>query len=276
MTWVRVRFYVPPDKQDIALAFLSDSPFSAFEEKEEWLDAYALEKEWTPEWERSYREGDHWPWRFFEVTALPDENWNLKWEQHFDPVILRPFCAVRAPFHAAIGDVRYEIVILPAMAFGTGHHATTKMMLQGMQGLEWHGKRVLDFGAGTGVLAILAAMMGADSVDAVEVEAPACESALGNVIRNGVEDRVRILHGDANAIPDRRYDFILANINTHIILQDARTLWEHLTPGGILGISGFLDRDRDTMINAMEGMGLRMLHAFRESDWLAQWWHKPE
>lgn len=275
MTWTRVRFLIPEEQQELALALLADLPFSAFEEGPEYLDAYAQTADCTPELLASLEPGPDSLWTALDIGEMPDENWNSLWESHFDPVILEPFCAIRATFHEPIPGVQYEIVIQPEMAFGTGHHATTRMMLQAVADLNTEGRRVLDFGAGTAVLAILAALRGAKTADAVEIEGPACDSARDNVTRNGVADRVRIIHGDAAAIPAGTYDLILANINRNVLLAERASLNNHLAPGGIIVMSGFLVSDREVLVQGMSALGWQLLEEDQDLDWLAQRWQKP-
>jgi ribosomal protein L11 methyltransferase len=275
MTWTRVRFTLPSAQQEIAMALLADLPFSAFQESEEFLDAYAPTADCNPALRASLQPGPGVLWTAVEWEELPDENWNSRWESHFDPVILAPFCAIRAIFHQPVPGVTHEIVIQPEMAFGTGHHATTRMMLAGMQDLDFRGKRVLDFGAGTAVLAILAARLGASQVDAVEIEGPACESARENVIRNGVAGQVQVIHGDGHAIPGPTYDLVLANINRNVLVAESRTLDQWMAPGGIAVLSGFLVSDREVLAGAVTALGWTILREDRELDWLAQRWQKP-
>jgi ribosomal protein L11 methyltransferase len=275
MTWTRVRFTVPAARQEIALAMLADQPFSAFQEGDEYLDAYGLTRDCTTAVLEAVRPGPGVPWTAIQSEELPDENWNSRWESHFDPVILAPFCAIRATFHSPVPDVAHEIVIQPEMAFGTGHHATTRMMLANMANLDIRKRRVLDFGSGTAVLAILAARLGALEVDAVEIEGPACESARANLVRNGVEERVRIIHGDSNAIPGKSYDLVLANINRNVLVDESQTLDQCMTSGGIAVLSGFLVNDRETLIGVMSAVGWTLLGEDQELDWLAQRWQKP-
>lgn len=274
MGWIRAEFLVPADGHDMAIAMISDLPFSAFSEEGGNLAAYANEEDWDPGIESELQEMTGPYWKEFSIVHLPDENWNKRWEENFDPVIIPGYCAVRATFHDPFPDVEFDIVIQPEMAFGTGHHATTRMMLEGMRPITIEGKVVLDLGAGTAVLGILAALRGASLVDAVEIEGPACDSARRNIRMNGVEGLVEVIHGGLESIPDREYDVLLANINRNVLMQAVPALYPKLRPGAIIGWSGFLQSDVEVMDRLAESLGLEPLVEDRTLDWVAQWWKK--
>lgn len=275
MGWIRAEFSVPSDGHDLAIAMIADLPFSAFADEEGKLAAYANETDWHEDLEATLQEMTGTYWSKFAITHLPDENWNKRWEEHFDPVIIPGYCAVRATFHPPVEDVEHDIVIQPEMAFGTGHHATTRMMLEGMRRVELEGRTVLDLGAGTAVLGIMAALRGAGWVDAVEIEGPACESARNNVRMNGVEGKVHVIHGGLESVPEKEYDVLLANINRNVLLEAIPALYPMLRSGAVVGWSGFLQSDLPVMDAAARSLGLQPLAEDRVQDWAAQWWTKP-
>ncbi|HRW75593.1 MAG: 50S ribosomal protein L11 methyltransferase [Lewinellaceae bacterium] len=276
MTWKVVKFLAGVDQREIALAILAEYPFTAFQETEDGLEAYISAVDWTADLQEAlHREqGPHWT--SFSVSEMADQNWNQLWESNFEPVDLAPFCVIRAVFHEPRPDVLHDLVIQPERAFGTGHHATTRMMVQGLEHLELGGKSVLDFGAGTAVLAILAARLGAGRVTAVEIEEPACISAQSNVERNGVEDRVTIVQGDLHAVPGLKYHLILANINRNVLLESISTLDQHLWPGGRIGLSGYLPQDCPMLEESCQRAGWQLERTTTDTGWIAQWWLKPE
>lgn len=274
MAWIHVHFDVSEDRQEIALAMLSELPFSMFEEKPDGLHAFSSEEDWDEDMVAVLdRFGDAY-WTGYVIKVEADQNWNEVWESNFNPVVFEDFCAVRAIFHAPIQGVKHELIIQPEMAFGTGHHATTMMMIRGMATLDIADVRVLDFGAGTAILAMLAAKLGASEVDAVEIEAPACESAQRNLIRNQVENIVTIFHGDITSIPDKNYDLILANINRNVLLESLSALNSKLNPGGILGISGFLVEDVPLFEKLTADLPWFLIRSDQEGNWVALWWEK--
>ncbi len=276
MTWMLVSVQVARENRDIALAFLGEYAFHAFEETDSGLNAYIASSSWTPALVQKLHELEGRFWASFTVEELPDQNWNSLWESNFDPVDLSPFCVIRALFHEPRPDVRFDLVIQPERAFGTGHHATTRMMVLGLKELPLTAARVLDFGAGTAVLAILAAKLGAAQVDAVEIEGPACTSAEANIARNGVADQVTMIEGDLTHIPPKQYDLILANINRNVLLESIPTLHAHLLPGGRIGMSGYLPRDRDILASSIQPLGWQLEDTREDSGWISQWWRKPK
>ena len=154
MAYVEIRFIEPSEEtSNILIAILSDLQYEGFEEEQNILKAFISKPSFNEERLKELAEQFQLN---YSVTELPDTNWNKVWESNFQPVIVENFCVVRAGFHEPVKDVEHEIIITPKMSFGTGHHATTYMMLQQMQDIDFQGKRVLDFGTGTGVLAILA------------------------------------------------------------------------------------------------------------------------
>lgn len=186
----------------------------------------------------------------YEVRPMEDKNWNEEWEKQHKPVLVEDFCWVRAPFHPHRDDVEFEIEIEPKMSFGTAHHATTYMMLTLLRDESIRGRRVLDMGSGTAVLAILAAKKGASYVEAVDVDEWAYRNAVENCERNDVR-HINCVLGDASIlaggaecdVPHSHFDLIIANINRNILLRDMSAYVGVLNPGGIILFSGFYEAD---------------------------------
>ncbi len=199
--------------------------------------------------------------------TIREENWNALWESSFDPVIIPGRVAVRAGFHEPVAGVAYEIVITPKMSFGTGHHATTWMMMDMMFGIDCKGLRVLDFGAGTGILAILAEKMGAAHIDAVDLDSWCIENMEENLQLNHA---ARISVQQSDRLPENEtYDIILANINRNFLLEHARGLISLLNPGGLLLLSGFLEDDETDITNAYLPLGSQVLVRRERNKWAA-------
>ncbi|WP_274957283.1 50S ribosomal protein L11 methyltransferase [Millionella massiliensis] len=192
----------------------------------------------------------------YEREEIQQQNWNAEWESQFEPISIQGgTCYIRAPFHPA-HSAPYEIVIMPKMSFGTGHHATTYLMAEQMLALDFNGASVLDMGSGTGILSILAAMRGAVVVDAVDIDEWAYENCLENIQTNNVQTVVCPILGDVSAIHGKVYDIILANINRNILLNDMAQYTESLRKGGLLLVSGILDLDVDTLVGHARKLGL--------------------
>nr|WP_256366174.1 50S ribosomal protein L11 methyltransferase [Lewinella sp. W8] len=252
----------------ILIAFLGDAGFDSFEETDAGLSAFALSAD-HERWVRVL-EGLRATYPFdYRFAELPEKNWNAVWESQFQPLSVADRLFIRADFHDPHPDISQELVITPKMAFGTGHHATTYMMCELLLEHPPAGVRVLDYGSGTGVLAILAARLGAGPVDAVDIEAPSAENTAENARRNDVTLR-HIIHGTLDDVPDGPpYDLILANINRNVILATADTLYERLEPGGRALFSGILAKDESLLVHHLTQLGFRHLETRQREDWRA-------
>lgn len=197
---------------------------------------------------------------------MPARNWNAEWEKSFQPVEVGNKVRIRADFHAGASGFEHELIITPRMAFGTGHHATTRMMVKAMLDVDLKDKRVCDLGCGTGVLAILAERMGASSVVAIDIDPDVMENGCENVARNNCE-RIVVETGDAKAMGDRRFDAILANIERNILLDAMQLMYDALLPGGLLFLSGFVVTDRHMLIQRAKEVGLTIHERINEGDW---------
>ena len=228
-----------PSLQEILIALLPALGYDGFEQQDFALQAFLPEDQFDAAALGSLLEQQGAP--AYTTTLLKERNWNEEWEKSFEPVRVGDFCAIRAHFHTPIPGVAHELIITPKMSFGTGHHATTYMMLDGMQHLDFHGRRVLDFGTGTGVLAILAERLGASQVIAVDNDDWSIENARENVAANHCT-RITVLKADS-VPPSGPFHIILANINKHIILGQLPTLEQQLAPGGVILLSGLLEND---------------------------------
>lgn len=241
---------------EIVTALLADFPFESFAEESGVLKAY-LPKEAL----YGCKEEVDAVLAGFGVTGaayieIETQNWNALWESNFEPVEVDGACTIRAPFSPA-PERGLDIVIMPKMSFGTGHHATTWLMTAELMKRDLSGLSGLDMGSGTGVLAIVAVKRGAEHVDAVDIDDWAYENSRENIAENGVEGRVTPVLGDATAIAGREYDFILANINRNILLADMPRYAETLRAGGELIMSGILERDVQAIEERAAGLGLR-------------------
>ena len=229
-----------PVLQEILIARLMELGFDGFEEQPANLQAFIPEElfdadiltELLSRWQIG-----------FQVSKLEEKNWNEAWEKDFQPVIVDDFCVIRASFHQPIPGIEHELVITPKMSFGTGHHATTYMMIKAMRALELQGRSVLDFGTGTGVLAILAAQLGADPVLAVDNDSWSVENAQENI---AVNNTAHIVVRQMDHIPaEGPFDIILANVNRHVILKELKAMGQQLKPTGVILLSGLLETDTE-------------------------------
>ncbi len=227
---------------EILIAELGYAGFESFVETEEGVTAYIQKEEWNPsilddiqilnsdEFEINYTFED-----------IEQTNWNQEWEKNFTPIIVDNICTVRAPFHEK-PNTTYDIVIEPKMSFGTGHHETTHMMIQHILKNDFKDKSVLDMGCGTGVLAILADIKGAKSVDAIDIDNWCYLNSIENVERNNCEN-ISVFEGDSSLLKNKKYDIIIANINRNILLKDLHIYASCLNKNGVLFLSGFYNND---------------------------------
>lgn len=203
----------------------------------------------------------------FSTECIVPQNWNELWESSFQPVEVNLFCRVRADFHPFDDRYRHDIIINPKMAFGTGHHATTWMMMAQMESLNFDGKKILDYGAGTGILAILASKCGAEYTDAVDIELEAYHNMLENFEINHITNALPI-HGTLQNInPASVYDIILANINRNILLESADQLYHHTSAQGTILLSGILEEDQLLIQTRFTETGFRFIDAIQRDSW---------
>jgi ribosomal protein L11 methyltransferase len=258
---------------DILLAQLSEYPFESFEETEKGLNAYIRKQDWQNELLEYIGILSDTSFQItHQIREIPPENWNKKWETHFNPIELGSKCRVRAPFHEK-KEVQFDIVIEPKMSFGTGHHETTHMMLEFLLDMDLNGKTVLDMGCGTAVLAILAAMKGASAVDGIDIDHWSYINAIENAARNG-QGHITIIEGDAGVMPAKKYDCILANINRNILLEDIGIYSDHLEVQGFLLLSGFYLKDEPTITAACKEAGLTFDKKASRNKWVAGRYYK--
>ena len=203
------------------------------------------------------------------AVPVPFRNWNADWEKGFQPIVVDGTVTVRKADDENCPRTRYNIKLRPEMAFGTGHHDTTRMMLSSM--LEHRdnirGKVVMDMGCGTAVLAILAAKMGAEKVYGIDIDAVAAHSAWLNARLNRVGRRVETYCGDASRLQLGKYDLLLANIHLNIILMDLRTYSRSLRAGGVLLLSGFYESDIPDIRTEAVKCGLEFIRQRVENGW---------
>jgi ribosomal protein L11 methyltransferase len=266
MEYIQLSFTITGPEREMLIAELSEAGCEGFEETDEMLIA-------------SMPSTDYDEQRVLQIAAarsiafskavIQQQNWNALWESSFEPVVVPGFCTVRAAFHPRALDTPYEIIITPKMSFGTGHHATTKLMMTVMKDMELREKRVLDFGTGTGILAILASKLGASNVLAIDNDEWSVDNALENTAANDVLN-IGVQQGSLEIVPEgERYDVILANINRHILLQYMGQMKAMLATNGHLLLSGILKVDESVITEAAENAGFVKADTLTEGDWMA-------
>ncbi|MBU2526947.1 MAG: 50S ribosomal protein L11 methyltransferase [Bacteroidetes bacterium] len=267
--YVAVRFTVTPKEPgaEILLAYLSELPFESFEDDEAGLNAYMPESFWD---EAQLKQLEIFQRDDFQIAyqfeTIPTVNWNEDWEKNFDPISIDDLLHIRAPFHPK-SNATFEIVIMPKMSFGTGHHETTHMVSQLLLAEDLTGQTVLDMGSGTAILAILAELRGAAKIDAIDIDRWCYENALENIALNQCKN-ISVWEGDAALLGDNQYDTIIANINRNILLQDIQTYATVLKSGGKLFLSGFYDDDLEAIKRCCEASHIFYVKHLTRNHWV--------
>lgn len=264
-------------EQEVLLALLSEWPFDSFLEERNQLTAYILTSAINSELIDYIAECKTKYFSDYTTAILPDTNWNAVWENSFSPVAINEYCYIRATFHPLPEPLYKHIVtIAPKMAFGTGHHATTYMMLEAMSQLDFQDKAVLDFGCGTGILSIVAAMEGAREVLGIDIQPESVENSIEHALLNGVEKQCKFLQGELEQIKNSHFDIILANINLKVIHQHLDELKSILHPGGFLLLSGIMVYDRAYVDRHLYFPPLEVMHVWEKDEWLQITLSRPD
>ena len=253
---------------EILIAELGEKAFESFIETETGISAFVQKDLWdtnilediqilnNPEFKIEYT--------FEEIEQV---NWNEEWEKNFEPIDVDGKCHVRAPFHEKT-NAEFDIVIEPKMSFGTGHHETTHMMIQHLLETDLVGKKTLDMGCGTAILAILAEMKGAQPIDAIDIDNWCYLNSIENAERNNCK-HISVYEGDASLLKGKKYDVIIANINRNILLNDMQQYVDCLNENGILFLSGFYTEDIPVISESCTTKGLTYVKQFERNNWVA-------
>ena len=258
--YIELEFTVEPKEQgsDVLIAQLSDIGFESFIENNSGFTAYITEDSFD---ETQLNIALSFCKDFFkfsyEKKIIPQQNWNKEWESNFQPIEIEGKCYIRAPFHEAKAGFIYDVIIEPKMSFGTGHHDTTQLMIGKLMSLDIKNKSLLDMGCGTGVLAIVASMIGANPITAIDIDEWSYENTLENLQKNNIAN-VAVFKGDATLLKGKMFDTILANINKNILLRDMSFYFNSLETKGNLVISGFFETDINELVKRAEESGLKL------------------
>lgn len=273
-TYLEFTFKIEPLQpwNEILMAELIEVGFDSFTEEHDGILAYIQKDLFTesslqnvsllthPEVEISYT-----------YSEMPNINWNEEWEKNFDPINVENQVSIRAEFHEN-QNLPHEIIIQPKMSFGTGHHATTYLMIQQMLDMDFNGKTVLDMGCGTSVLAIFAKQKGAGKTVAIDIDEWSVENSRENAARNNVE--LEISQGTADNLGGENFDIILANINRNILISDIPTYVSVLNDGGSLLLSGLCFFDVADIMEVCTQQNLNLKRQLQREEWVSLWLEK--
>lgn len=272
MNYQKVKIKITPFQEwlrDVLSAQLAEIGFDSFIETEDGLEAFVPES--------LYDESnmlailDNYSDNFeFETEAelIPEQNWNEVWEKNYFQPLLIGDCLIRAPFHSDYPSAKYEIVIEPNMAFGTGNHETTSSIIEQILITDLADKKVLDMGCGTGILAILASMKGAREITAIDIDKWAYEATVENAQINNCPN-IKAFQGDASLLGNESFDVIFANIHKNVLLNDMPAYCQVLKPGGNLIMSGFYQHDIPDIKEKAEQLGLKDAGYVEKNKWVA-------
>ncbi|ALI99299.1 50S ribosomal protein L11 methyltransferase [Rufibacter tibetensis] len=276
MSFIEVTVTATTEYAEILIAELSELGFDTFQETEEGFQAYIEEDRFSEEAVQEvlarYQFAGEFP---YQTRSIAKQNWNEEWEKNFEPLLIAGQVSVRADFHPKPEGVAYDIVITPKMSFGTGHHETTTLMIENQLTLNHEGKRVLDMGCGTGILAIMAKLLGAQEVVAVDIEDWTVENARENADRNDCSS-LDVRLGDASVLASEApFDLILANINRNVLLEDMPVYTQKLQPNGPLVLSGFYTEDLPLLQERATELGLIFESSRNKNNWVSAIFRKP-
>lgn len=253
----------------ILIAELSEMGFDSFQEFENKIEAYILEEAYSESAlnELLQRYQEQFVCKVEKIERLEDQNWNALWESNFDPVKVTDQMVVKAPFHTIEEPFRYTITMQPKMAFGTGHHETTWLMLFTMLEMDFDKQSVFDYGSGTAILSIAAELLGANHILAVDIDDWAFENAKENIELNNCR-QIEVRQGGIKCADGKEFDTILANINKNVILQSLEALNVCLRTGGHILFSGLLQKDKEEVLAAFKGKPWKVLTVSSKGDWI--------
>ncbi len=278
MDYYKVEIKITPFEEwlrDVLASQLAEAGYESFMETEGGIDAFVPAPQFNEselEFVLSVFEDDF----SFSVhkELIKSRNWNEEWEKnYFEPLVINNECVIRAPFHKAYPKAKYEIVIEPNMAFGTGNHETTSMMVETILELDLNKKSVLDMGCGTGILGILASMKGAASVLAIDIDDWSFTGATANAEVNKISN-MKVKLGDASLLGSESFDVILANIHKNVLLKDMPAYEKVMLPGGILVMSGFYNEDLRDITEKAIAIGLKPAGFKTKNNWVAAGFRK--
>ncbi len=264
-SYLQVTIPVESDEQsEVLIALLANAGFDSFEEESKILKAYIAKERFDEEGldaiTRQYGLD-------YSLETIQAKNWNEVWEKNFEPVVIGEFCSIRAEFHESNKNTLHEIIITPKMSFGTGHHATTSLMIELMQELEFGSATVLDFGTGTGILAIMAEKLGAKEIVAIDVDEWSILNAKENIDTNHCAN-IQLAQAD-NIPTNKSFRIILANINRNVILDSLPSMCKILEAKGEILLSGLMVSDFEVVNDEATNLGLHLQRKGEKSGWIA-------
>lgn len=260
---------ITEEESDIVIALLSQTDFESFEAVEQGVKAYIKAELIDKTAIDLVIENLKGLYEFeLSIQQMEDKNWNQEWEKNYEPVFINENCVIRAPFHEIKPLPEYEIIIEPKMAFGTGHHETTFLISGLLFSERIKNKEICDAGTGSGIFSILASKLRAKNVFAYDIDVWSYNNTKENLKINKINN-VKVSKGDVSLIKNKKFDFILANINRNILLNDVAYFVRSLNTKGTLIVSGFYAQDLPILIKEFEKNGLKLDTFKKKNNWVA-------
>ncbi len=264
MDFVTISVKCRPDLSDALIAEFFEIGFDSFQEFDDGFEASSEAKAFS---EISVQKViQRYEGVSFTIKEVEKVNWNEEWEKNYDPILVDGKCMVRATFHEADPSAEYDILVNPKMSFGTGHHATTYLMLSHQMKLDHIGKKVLDVGCGTGILSIMAALRGASKVIATDIDDWSIENSKENFSLNQLHN-IQLVKGQIDVVDDKNFDIIIANINKNVLIDQIERYASMMVEGGHLLLSGFYQSDIPDLVRAAEKHQLVPLDENEKEKW---------
>ena len=261
------------EKKEIIIAQIADLGYEGFLETEKGFVAYIDSEEYSRETLEEILSNPFLGKIRLEEDFILEKNWNELWESNYEPVIINDKCLIRAPFHAVDKKYDIEVVIEPKMSFGTGHHETTSLVVEQMLTIDFSEKTVLDMGCGTGLLAILAAKLGAAKITAIDINEWAYENTIENATRNEVAN-LMVQQGDIHLIKNMKFDVIIANITRNVLIDHFEDYNQSLNAGGFLILSGFVKEDEILLLDKGVDFNLNHVCSKENRKWVSVLFNK--
>ncbi len=272
MNYIEVNFFIEPYEDyisDVLAQELGEIGFESFVPTAESLDAYISESLFDESKLKDLL--TEFPFEAsidYKVTQIESKNWNEEWEKNFfEPIVIGNDCVIHSSFHKDVPKAKYDIIIDPKMAFGTGHHETTSLVIGELLKMDLEGKTLLDMGCGTAVLAILAAMRGAKDIVAIDIDTWCTDNSIENIAINNIQG-IEVKLGGAELLTGMHFDIVLANINRNILLADMEQYAACLSTGGELYMSGFYKEDIPLIEAEANRNGLKLVSFNEKNNWV--------
>lgn len=264
MDFITIKVNCPEDLSDYLIAELFEIGFDSFQEFDDGFEGSCDHSAFDENKVKDIL--TQFPNITFQLKEQEKVNWNEEWEKNYDPIIVDDRCIVRASFHKPQPQFEYEIIVTPKMSFGTGHHATTHQVLAYQLELDHQGKKVLDVGTGTGILAIMAQKRGASKLVATDIDEWCIENSEENFSLNGISE-IALVKGQIEEVDEKDFDIVIANINKNVLLDQISEYSVRLKPGGQLVLSGFYESDIEDLEKEALQFDLMKVHWTTRDNW---------